>query len=492
VLVSFPVYRVYPRKEGVSDRDRRFVDQAVGRAKRQTHTFDPAVFDFLRNVLLLNHPEGLTPQAIAEREVLAGKFQQVTSPVMAKGVEDTSFYVWVPLGSVNEVGGDPRRPTTTTRQFHEQNQHRTGRYRQAMLATTTHDTKRTEDVRARLNVLSEIPRDWRNAVQRFSRLNRRWRRDVDGEPAPTSKDEYLFYQSALGIWPTQPPTPDERNVLIQRLQGYMEKATHEAKQRTSWINPNAAYDEAVRDFVSHTLRDAPQNRFVAELQAFHDRIVDAGQYNALSQLVLKLLSPGVPDIYQGQELWDYSLVDPDNRRPVNFNFRREALAQLDQQALSIRDPRLKLLVTQRLLHLRRRLAHLWASGDYVPLEASGPLAENVIAFGWRGAESQRLELVAVVPRFVQKLIDAQRARGPEAHAGPWPLPSEVWEGTTIAWPMVGRMTATSALNGDQQSLEEALIPVGPLWAHFPVAVLEVAPAVTETPDEMPVAVEHAS
>src|SRR5207244_1064726 len=156
----FPVYRVYPKKEGISDRDRRFVDLAVLKAKRLNPAFDPAVFDFVRDVLLLQHPPGLSPDAIAEREILAGRFQQVTSPVMAKGVEDTSFYVWVPLGSVNEVGGDPRRPTTSAKQFHDQNQERSGRYRQAMLATTTHDTKRTEDVRARLNVISEIPRDW--------------------------------------------------------------------------------------------------------------------------------------------------------------------------------------------------------------------------------------------------------------------------------------------------------------------------------------------
>src|SRR5205823_6929740 len=192
VLVLFPVYRVYPRKDGVSDRDRRFVEMTVAKAKRQNPAFDAAVWDFLRNVLLLAHPTGLTPEAIAERELLAGKFQQVTSPVMAKGVEDTSFYVWVPLASVNEVGGDPRRPTTSPQNFHDHNRERRLRYPHAMLATTTHDTKRTEDLRARLNVLSEIPKEWRAAVQRFSRLNKRWRREVDGSPAPSAKDEYLF------------------------------------------------------------------------------------------------------------------------------------------------------------------------------------------------------------------------------------------------------------------------------------------------------------
>jgi (1->4)-alpha-D-glucan 1-alpha-D-glucosylmutase len=489
VLVSFPVYRVYPRKEGVSERDRRFVDLAVARAKRQNPNFDPAVFDFVRNVLLLQHPLGLTAAAIAEREVLAGRFQQVTSPVMAKGVEDTSFYVWVPLGSVNEVGGDPRRPTTTAKQLHDHNRERRTRYPLAMLASTTHDTKRSEDVRARLNVLSEIPRDWRNAVQRFSRINRRWCRDVEGEPAPNHRDEYLFYQSLVGIWPLEPPSSQQRAVLVERLQGYMEKATHEAKQRTSWINPNRAYDEAVRDFVAQTLRDSPQNRFLAELQAFHDRIADAGQYNALSQLVLKLLSPGVPDIYQGQEFWDYSLVDPDNRRAVDYGLRHAALVEAERGSLfgsddagrheslphvSLRDSRLKLLVTQRLLKIRRRLAHLWSHGDYVPLDLTGPLADHVIAFGWRGVESQRIELVAAVPRFVQKLIDAERSGKEDAHAPGWPLPATVWDGTSIAWPMVGRLIGTSAFTGRRHPLEESSLPAGDLFSDFPVAVVETA------------------
>jgi (1->4)-alpha-D-glucan 1-alpha-D-glucosylmutase len=481
VLVSFPVYRVYPSHRGVSDRDRRFIDMAVLKAKRQNPAFDPSVFDFLRNVLLLSHPEGLSPEIVAERELLAGKFQQVTSPVMAKGVEDTSFYVWVPLGSVNEVGGDPRRPTTTPVQFHDQNRERSHHYRQAMLATTTHDTKRTEDVRARLNVLSEIPRDWRAAVQRFSRLNKRLRREVDGEPAPSLKDEYLFYQSALGIWPLSEPTAEERAKLIERLQGYMEKATHEAKQRTSWINPSPAYDEAVRDFVAQTLSDSPKNQFVDELQAFCERVADAGLLNSLGQVVLKLLSPGVPDIYQGQEFLDFSLVDPDNRRPVDYASRRAALGEVRGAApdsglgFGLRDSRLKFLVTQRLLQLRQRLSHLWSQGDYLALEVSGPLAEHLLAFGWRGAESHQLEVIAVVPRFVQKLIDAERSSPLGMPAGRFPLPSSVWTGTTVAWPNGAAPAFKQVFTGERIQVENGAIDANALFSHFPVAVLEMSP-----------------
>lgn len=486
VLVSFPVYRVYPSKAGISDRDRKVVDLAVTKAKRQNKAFDPAVFDFVRDVLLLNHPQGLTAESIAAREILAGQFQQVTSPVMAKGVEDTSFYVWVPLASVNEVGGDPRRPTASPLVLHEQNLERTARYRHAMLASTTHDTKRTEDVRARLNVLSEIPSDWRATVQKFARLNKRWRREVDGEPAPSLKDECLFYQVLIGIWPVTPPTSEERAVLIERLQAYMEKAIHEAKQRTSWLNPSRAYDEAVREFVAQTLRDAVSNRFIAEVQSFLDSIASAGQYNALSQLVIKLLSPGVPDVYQGQELWDYSLVDPDNRRPVDYDLRRWLLGELQgatkriqtnpesAESLSLHDQRLKLLVTQRLLAIRQKLGHLWSEGNYIPLEAIGPLSDNLLTFGWRGLESQRLELIVIVPRFVQKLLQARPIEGQSGSEGQSLSPT-VWKGNAIDLPGGAGLSGTNVFTGRSYPLAD-LLDASDAFADFPVCVLETTSA----------------
>jgi len=232
----------------------------------------------------------------------------------------------------------------------------------------------------------------------------------------------------------------------------------------------------------------PQNRFIEEVQAFHERIVDAGQYNALAQLALKLLAPGVPDIYQGQELWDYSLVDPDNRRPVNYSVAREALAQVARDFLSagasngrqevsrhvsLRDPRLKLMVTHRLLNVRRRLAHLWSQGDYIALDVSGPLAEHVLALAWRGAESQRIELVAVVPRFVQKLIDAERQRGADIPASHLALPTRVWEGTVVAWPANECGVGTHIFTGQTLSITEPHVEVAASLSDFPIAVLEM-------------------
>jgi (1->4)-alpha-D-glucan 1-alpha-D-glucosylmutase len=331
-------------------------------------------------------------------------------------------------------------------------------------------------------VLSEIPKDWRATVQRFSRLNRRWRREVDGEPAPSLNDEYLLYQSALGIWPLHTPNADERATLIQRLQAYMEKATHEAKQRTSWINPSPAYDEAVRQFISQTLRESSQNRFVVELQTFAERIADAAQINALAQLALKLLAPGVPDIYQGQEYWDYSLVDPDNRRSVDFAARRWGLGEINATSaplaphLSLHDSRLKLLVTQQLLQVRKRLAHLWTSGDYVPLEVTGPLADHIVAFGWRNAETHRLDLIAAVPRLVQKLIDTERSSPAGMPPRIFPLPAAIWAGTTVTWPNGQPHSAKNLFTGDCTTLDQSTIDAATLLGNFPIGVLELSAA----------------
>ncbi|MGC3967291.1 MAG: malto-oligosyltrehalose synthase [Pirellulales bacterium] len=399
VLASFPVYRTYPGPDGVSERDARFVNRAVSVAKRRNRSIDPATFDFIREILLLRHPPGLSEAAVRAREEFAGRFQQVTSPVMAKGVEDTAFYVYSPLASANEVGGDPTSATCGISTFHAQNTHRAIRQRCGLLTTTTHDTKRTEDVRARVDVLSEMPRAWAAAVNRWSRLTRAWKQDVDGLPAPTPADEYLFYQNLLGVWPGGTPNAAQRESLVERLQLYMEKATREAKQSTSWINPNAEYDQAVRQFVAQCLAAGCENRFVTHFAAFHKRIAAAGYYTGLSQTVLKLLSPGVPDIYQGQELWDFSLVDPDNRRPVDYARRRALLEQVQagwntqierraefaaELARRPQDDRLKLFVVWRLLGLRRELAELFETGEYIPLGVHGRA----------GRPSRRLRLAA--------------------------------------------------------------------------------------------------
>ena len=469
VLTCFPVYRVYPHHDGISDRDRRFVELAVAKARRRNPAWDPAVFDFIREVLLLQHPTGLSPAAIREREAFVGRFQQVTSPVMAKGIEDTTFYVHVPLVSVNEVGGDVKQPCVSVAAFHRQNEVRQAHYRQTLLATSTHDTKRSEDVRARLNVLSEIPGEWRREVSRWARLNRRLRREVDGEPAPSRKDEYLFYQALLGIWPVAPPNAAEREQLIARLQAYMEKATREAKQRTSWINPNPAYDAAVKEFVAGALAAGDKNRFLLAFGDFHGQIVTAGFHNAIAQVVLKILSPGVPDVYQGQEIWDFSLVDPDNRRAVDYPLRSRLLDELEawhslpaavrrermeRLVCTPTDPLLKLLVTHTLLRLRHDYKETWLRGQYEPIAGKGPLADHLIAFGWRSAGEPHFDILAVVPRFIHAL-----ARQPQA---------EMWSETCLEG-LQGHGTFRNVFTEQEQELAAGM-PVAPLLAGFPVGV----------------------
>jgi (1->4)-alpha-D-glucan 1-alpha-D-glucosylmutase len=360
VVACFPVYRTYVSAAGATEADRTMIDLALARARQRNPLMEPLVFDFLRQALLpvppktedrgskmengissgsgahLTRSSILNPQSISsttspnlekesrERLQFAMRTQQFTGPVQAKGLEDTAFYRYNRLLSLNEVGGDPQRFGGSTDQFHEVNRLRRERWPYAMLATATHDTKRGEDARARLNVLSEIPDDWRRMIFQWGRLNAGHRSEVHGEKAPDRNVEYLFYQALLGAWPAESAGTTHRVAsieFVQRMQDYMLKAVKEAKVHSSWINPNADYDRALSDFVNQTLAGRRAARFLASFLPFQHHVAKLGMINSLSQVLLKLISPGVPDIYQGTELWDFSLVDPDNRRPVDFAHR---------------------------------------------------------------------------------------------------------------------------------------------------------------------------
>ncbi|MGE0536774.1 MAG: malto-oligosyltrehalose synthase [Pirellulales bacterium] len=489
ILMCFPVYRVYPSPRGVAERDRHFVNLAVALAKRSNPDTDWAVFDFIRDVLLLNHPSHLTDEQRRDREHFAGRFQQVTSPVMGKGFEDTAYYVYCPLVSVNEVGGEPQSPVVTPAAFHQLNAERSQSFPWSMLASSTHDSKRTEDVRARLHVLSELPQLWRNQVSRWFRLNRGKRADVDGQPAPSRNDEYLFYQSLLGVWPLDPPDEEAQADLVDRLQRYMEKATHEAKQHTSWINPHERYDRAVREFVAAALERSPSNRFLAQFREFQAAVAPWGLLNSLGQLVLKLTAPGVPDVYQGQDLWDFSLVDPDNRRPVDFELRRRLLSDIQRaaadpqqlQALAAElaaapaDRRTKLFVTSRLLGLRRRTGQLLVTGEYRAVEVTGPAAEHVVAFARvdrpdeaAADEASRRAVLVVVPRLLVRLTQsvgtAQLA--PPANV----FDAAVWGDTALDASFLGEIELENVFTAERRHAL-ASMPITGLLGQFPVAVL---------------------
>jgi (1->4)-alpha-D-glucan 1-alpha-D-glucosylmutase len=403
VIACFPVYRTYaePGRE-LSDYDRQVIDRAVRGARRRNPGMEASVFQFLRETLLLRFPENIDAAARSEHIRFVMKFQQCTGPITAKGIEDTAFYIYNRLVALNEVGGEPGNFGVTPEVFHRQNAARQADFPHAMLATSTHDTKRGEDVRARLAAISEIPDIWRRAVQRFRTVNRKHKRDVEGEQAPDANEEYLIYQTLAGAWPLDGQITGE---FVSRIQEYMAKAIKEAKVNSSWIQPNENWDMAVREFIACILEPRKRNTFPDLFRSLAGHLAQLGAVNSLSQTLIKLTAPGVPDIYQGNEIWDLSLVDPDNRRPVDYDARRKALAGLANAAPgdlldNWRDGRIKLFLTHKVLLYRRDHFDLFAKGDYLPVQASGAFAESVFAYA-RRHENQTAVIIA--PRLSNRV-----------------------------------------------------------------------------------------
>lgn len=406
-IACFPVYRTYISDRAVSDEDRRIVTWAVNVARKRSFAADISIFDFLREVLLGEGAQDKPASHLAARREFAMKFQQVTSPVTAKGVEDTALYRYNRLLCLNEVGGDPRRFGLSSHALHQANAERLRAWPRCMLSTATHDSKRGEDVRARLAVLSEIPELWRRHLSRWSRLNRSKRRMLDAAPAPSRNDEYLVYQTLLGIWSPDADTAQ----LTQRLQDYLQKALREAKVATSWLNPNPEYEQAVHQFVARLLENPDRNPFLHDFVRFAAIVVHFGKLNALAQAVLKATSPGVPDFYQGTELISLTLVDPDNRRPVDFARAQELLQDPttpDLPSLLEGDgSAAKLHVISTLLQLRRTHERLFAEGRYEPMVVTGQHKDHVLAFS---REHGGERVVVIVARWLARLTQADASR----------------------------------------------------------------------------------
>jgi (1->4)-alpha-D-glucan 1-alpha-D-glucosylmutase len=439
VTACMPVYRTYVREATVTDGDREHILKAIECARR-SQGVDARLFDFVARVLLLE-----VPQSIAEeRDQWADfvmRWQQFTGRVMAKGVEDTAFYNYNRLISLNEVGGEPGRSGAfdPVAELHARNERIARDWPLTMNATSTHDTKRSEDVRARIHVLSEIPEDWGRAVRRWTRMNAALKRD--GIPHPN--EEWLIYQTLVGMWPLD---GNEEASVPDRLRGYLEKAAREAKTHSSWLTPNADYEKALQDFAGALLGCEP---FLASFRRFQRRVAFHGFLNSLSQVVLKTCSPGVPDFYQGSELWDFSLVDPDNRRPVDYAARAALLRELPApDALrNWTDGRVKLFVTSRALSVRARNREAFESGAYRAIETGTP---NAVAF-------TRGDVLAVVPRLTTQLAAAPRL----------PL-GDVWGDRAIE--LGGRWR--NAFTGE--IVEGSRIALKDVFATFPVAILERA------------------
>jgi (1->4)-alpha-D-glucan 1-alpha-D-glucosylmutase len=435
VVSCFPVYRTYV-SDSVAAEDRRYIEWAVAVARRHGSTIDTDVFEFLRRVLLREIVVDDEDPRRSELREFVMRFQQFTAPVAAKGMEDTAFYCYNRLVSLNEVGGNPRCFGISLSAFHHASLDRARHWSHTMLATSTHDNKRSEDVRTRIDALSEFPDEWWARLQRWRRINRRRKRQADDAAAPSANDEYLLYQTLIGTWPLGEVDDSVLPAYRERIASYMLKAAREAKVHTSWTNMNEEYESALHHFVSELLANPGRNAFIADFAPFAARIAGIGMFNSLSQVAIKIASPGVPDFYQGNELWDFSLVDPDNRRPVDYARRRDMLETLKTRfACGLRDQSerarqlldhmddgaIKLYVTWKGLALRQQLRALFTHGDYLPLETRGEHADRVCVFGRVLGEQG---VIVVAPRLTGQLIVSCGA----------PLGSLAWADTAIAVP----------------------------------------------------------
>jgi (1->4)-alpha-D-glucan 1-alpha-D-glucosylmutase len=467
IIANFPVYRTYvgETERGPSEADREHIARAVAQAKRRTPTMSASIYDWIQDILLLRYPAWADEADRRERLEFALRWQQITGPVMAKGYEDTALYRFNRLVSLNEVGGDPARFGTPLAELHAALTERQRIHPRGLSPTATHDTKRGEDVRARINVLSELAAEWRRKVSAWQTLNRRHRTVVDGRPTPGANTEYLIYQTLVGAWP----------IGEERLRAYLHKAIHEAKSHTSWIEPNVRYDEAIDRFAAAILDPDRSARFLEDFVPFQQRVARFGMLNGLAQTLVKITAPGVPDFYQGTELWDLSLVDPDNRRPVDFARRQQLLealvAEIDsaQEVAGLardlvkrwEDGRVKLFLIRQALACRRRHAALFSDGAYRPLEGEGPLAEHLCAFARLGSGQAAL---IVVPRLLAR-------RGIDEP----PLGREYWgEATRVRVPAEIQGRFVNALTGERVTVTEPGVDAGTLFTGFPVALLVTA------------------
>jgi (1->4)-alpha-D-glucan 1-alpha-D-glucosylmutase len=459
----FPVYRTYIAGEAIEDRDRVYISETIEKAKSANPALARAL-SFLQSVLLLDYPEHLAEEHKGLWLSFVMRFQQFTSPLMAKGMEDTAFYVFNRLISLNEVGGDPGRFGISVDDFHAFNERRARAYTHSLNATSTHDAKRGEDVRARINVLSEMPGQWKRLFELWHEINKPLKKIIEGEEAPNRNQEYFLYQTLIGAWPFDEP---ERDQFINRMKDYIIKAAREAKTHTFWLDNNAEYEEALTEFTEKILTPSVSSEFLASFTAFQKKIANYGIFNGLGQTLLKIASPGAADFYQGSEFWDLNLVDPDNRRPVDYEARARALREIKQKEQSglpaliedllatREDGRIKLFVIERALAARNSRRLLFDEGDYRRLEAKGKSSERLVAFARRRDEQRAL---VIAPRLIASIVEA----------GEMAVGEQVWGDARIEMPanLSGRwrnvFTGEALKGGKRVWVAEALrlLPLG--------------------------------
>jgi len=461
-IACFPVYRTYlePGKP-VSEEDRAVIERAVAAAKRRNPAIEESVFNFLRDLLLFRFPENLDEEQRAAHAEFVLKFQQFTGPITAKGLEDTVFYIYNRLAALNEVGGEPQLFGLNVEAFHQRNLRRQRDWPASLLATSTHDSKRSEDVRARMLAISEIPPLWGRSLQKWRTTNRRFKKQIDDAEAPDAGEEYLLYQTLLGTWPVDldgAPVPAVGPKFIARIQRYMAKALKEAKLNTSWIQPNENWDDAMQEFVARILEAGPRNKFLPAFLPVAAEIARLGAINSLAQTAIKLTAPGVPDIYQGTEIWDDSLVDPDNRRPIDYARRREMLTQIENVPANELmqcwpDGRIKMRLTQRLLHLRRENPELFREGIYEPINFGGAFADCAIGFVRRDRDGA---IIVIVPRLSSRVG--------------FPPIGDRWQDTHVVLP-AGLSNLRDVFSDRKVRVENSQLRLAVAMSQLPFAVL---------------------
>jgi (1->4)-alpha-D-glucan 1-alpha-D-glucosylmutase len=500
VIACLPVYRTYISRGDaeLGESDRAYLEGALAEARQRNPSAPAAVFDFIADILLLRRPSGTTEEDREQLWDFVQVFQQVTGPIMAKAMEDTVFYVYNRLISLNEVGGDPGRFGLSVDAFHQQNAARLREWPYSLTSTSTHDTKRSEDVRARINLLSEMPREWKAMLGRWSKSNGRKKKLLHGRPVPDRNEEYYLYLTLLGSWPLEAMDAEQYRDYRERIEAHMIKAIKEAKVNSSWVNPNLPYEEAVSHFVGAIVNRSRANPFLRNFLPFQQVIADYGMINSLSQTLLKIASPGVPDFYQGTDLWALHLVDPDNRRPVDYGPRVEMLERLMDRLSRGENPSdlasellarwedggVKQYVIHRALTYRRRHPDLFAQGDYIPLAATGRHRDRVCAFARR---NEAETIVVVVPRLVWGLMQGRGEDSTGDDPGRWmPLGEGVWEDTRLLLPsdwaverfrdlFTGEEYYPVETPGRERGGAEGghTLPVGAILRSFPVALLKL-------------------
>ncbi len=418
IIANFPVYRTYISDRGITPKCSDYIKWAVGAARKQSMSVELSLFDFIEKNLLLDIDK--ENELYQEALNFSLKFQQYTAPLMAKGMEDTAFYRYNRFIALNEVGGEPNHFGKSISEFHNENIERLKKTPYGLLTTSTHDTKRSEDVRMRLVVLSEIPDLWQKKIFRWSQLNRLKKTKIDDKLFPDRNDEYLFYQTLIGIWPDKDLDEIELNSIINRIEQYMIKAIRESKVNTSWINTNVHYEDAVSNFIKRVLMSPSKHPFWREFLQFQQEIAHCGYLNSISHTVLKLTSPGVPDIYQGNESLQFSLVDPDNRRPVNFDELKSTLDYLDKMfdqnkklckedfetsLLSLNSGYMKMFFTSKLLKYRKNVEKIFIKGEYIPLEVIGNKQDHIIAFARKYKNNT---IIVIAPRFFHQFVSINK------------------------------------------------------------------------------------